>query len=234
LNIFYTTDIITEERYVLNEEESWHISGVLRLAPGEIIYLVDGKGGFNKAEILECLSKKCTVRILEKKTEYGKSPFTLRIALAPTKSMDRTEWFIEKATEIGINEIIFVGCSRSERKIIKLERLQKILISAMKQSQKAYLPGITDLINFNEFIKKPFDGQKFIAHCNIEKIRTHLKMSYTSGQNALILIGPEGDFSMEEIDLATQNGFVEITLGNSRLRTETAALVACNIIHLLN
>lgn len=148
--------------------------------------------------------------------------------------MDRIEWFSEKCTEIGIDAITLLRCRFSERKEVKTERIEKILISAMKQSLKAILPELEGMTDFKKFITRPFDGQKFIAHCYDENDKSLLKQKYEPGNNALILIGPEGDFSPEEVKLALENGFIPISLGNSRLRTETAGVVACQTIHVIN
>jgi 16S rRNA (uracil1498-N3)-methyltransferase len=244
MNLFYTPDI-TSSVYVLNEEESKHAVRVLRLKEGDHIQLIDGIGGFYKAEITDANAKRCSVKIIETQKEYGKRSFYLHIAIAPTKSIDRIEWFLEKATEIGVDEISPIECEHSERTIVKQERLNKILVSAMKQSVKAYLPKLNEMADFDKFVKQDFKGEKFIAHCHPrltsgsspngeERKADHLKNLYTQGQNALILIGPEGDFSQKEVELALKNGFKEISLGNSRLRTETAALVACDVINILN
>jgi 16S rRNA (uracil1498-N3)-methyltransferase len=233
LHLFYTSDITVPD-YVLNREESRHAVKVLRLIAGEFIYLVDGKGGFYKAEIRQSDDEHCRVRIIETQQEYKKQFFHLHIAIAPTKSTDRIEWFLEKATEIGIHEITLLECFRSERRAVKPERLNKVLISAMKQSLKAYLPLLNEKTDFKTLLQNKYHGEKFIAHCNPSDSKLHLKNCYTSGKNAFLLIGPEGDFSPEEVELAIQNGFREISLGNSRLRTETAGLVACSIINMLN
>lgn len=198
-----------------------------------MVQLIDGKGGFYTAKIVEPNSKKCTVEIVETKKEYEKRNHRLHIAIAPTKNNDRLEWFLEKATEIGIDEITPIVCEHSERKVIKPERLEKILVSAMKQSIKAYKPQLNDLVRYTDFIKRPFAGEKFIAHCEDDN-KSYLKNKYTVGRDVLILIGPEGDFSRQEIDEARQNNFTEISLGNSRLRTETAGVVACHTINLFN
>lgn len=246
MNLFYTPDITTPV-YTLSEEESKHAVRVLRLSIGDFIYLIDGVGGFYKAQLTDTNAKRCSVTITEVQKEYGKRPFNLHIAIAPTKSIDRTEWFLEKATEIGIDEITPIECDRSERTVVKTDRLNKILVSAIKQSVKAYLPKLNQMTGFDKFVTQPFEGQKFIAHCNHLSLTsgsspngeernksTYLKNLYKPGQNALILIGPEGDFSEKEVELAVQNGFKEISLGNSRLRTETAALVACDVINISN
>ena len=231
MHVFYTPDIQTHAE--LPEEEAAHAVRVLRLQAGDEVMLTDGKGCFYRAEISTATNKRCLVNILETLLQAPLWKGHLHIAMAPTKNMDRTEWFAEKATEIGINAITCLNCRFSERKEIKPIRLEKILVSAMKQSQKATLPALEGMTDFKKFVATPFDGRKFIAHCE-EGEKPLLKHTYQPGENALILIGPEGDFSPEEIKLAQENGFEPISLGESRLRTETAALVACHTIHVLN
>ncbi|MBQ8530606.1 MAG: 16S rRNA (uracil(1498)-N(3))-methyltransferase [Parabacteroides sp.] len=231
MQIFYTPDIAL--RAELPEEEAGHCIRVLRLTEGDEILLTDGKGMFYKAAISRAHPKHCEVDILESWQQPALWNFQLHIAVAPTKNMDRMEWFAEKATEIGIDAITCLNCRFSERKEVKPARLEKILVSAMKQSQKATLPVLTGMTDFRTFVTQPFDGRKFIAHCE-EGDKKLLKQLYQPGENALVLIGPEGDFSPEEIELALKNGFLPISLGESRLRTETAALVACHTIHVLN
>lgn len=244
MHLFYTPDI-TSEIYTLNEDESRHAVKVLRLKTGDHIQLIDGSGGWYEAEITDDHQKRCTVKVVTKQTEYNKRSWKLHIAVAPTKNIDRMEWFIEKATEIGIEEITPLDCEKSERTVIKTERLNKVAVSAIKQSMKAYLPKINELTEFNKFIGSTsgFNGEKFIAHCHPfplsskgegSGVRSHIKTLYTPQQNVLILIGPEGDFSAAEVKLAIENGFKEISLGQSRLRTETAALYACSVINILN
>lgn len=231
MQLFYTPDIaLTAE---LPEEEAGHCIRVLRLAEGDEIRLTDGKGYFYRAAIRRAHPKHCEVDILESWPQPALWPFKLHIAVAPTKNMDRMEWFVEKATEIGIDAITCLNCRFSERREIKPARLEKILVSAMKQSLKATLPRLTGMTDFKAFVTQPFEGRKFIAHCEEEE-KTPLKHTYRPGENALILIGPEGDFSPEEIALALANGFEPVSLGESRLRTETAALVACHTIHVIN
>ncbi len=232
--LFYTPDI-TSDNYTLNEEESKHCIRVLRLTVGDKIQLIDGKGGWYEAEIKDDNQKRCTVSLIQNKKNVGKRDWQLHIVIAPTKSMDRLEWFIEKATEIGIDEISLVDCYTSERTIVKTERLKKVAVSAIKQSLKAYLPKINEIVDFKKFIifSANFKGQKFIAHCAGGK-KAHLKDVYKKGDDTFILIGPEGDFSPEEVKLAVDNGFKEISLGESRLRTETAALYACTTVNILN
>jgi 16S rRNA (uracil1498-N3)-methyltransferase len=232
MQLFYTPDI--DKSLVLPEEEARHCIRVLRLTEGSEIDLTDGKGYLYKAVIVQAHPKHCVVNIKERILHTPFWKFNLHIAVAPTKNMDRMEWFAEKATEIGINAISFLNCRYSERKEIKGERIEKILISAMKQSLKATLPALDGMVDFKHFIKRPFDGQKFIAHCESDEEKQVLKHVYKAKENALILVGPEGDFSTEEIDLATQAGFKAVSLGESRLRTETAALTACQTIHFVN
>lgn len=232
MHIFYTPDI-QGSTYMLNEEESKHCVRVLRLAEGNIIYLIDGKGGFYKASIAEAHPKHCSINVMETKTEYGKRSFALHIALAPTKMNERTEWFLEKATEIGFDSYTPLICEHSERKEVKTDRLMKVVTTAVKQSIKAYHPQLNEAFRFKEFIARSFDGQKFIAHCN-EGEKIPLQKAYHSGSNALVLIGPEGDFSPNEVKLAIEKGFVPVSLGESRLRTETAGIVVCHTINLLN
>lgn len=231
MQIFYAPDIATNLE--LPEDEALHCVRVLRLIEGNEILITDGKGSFYKAVIVRAHPKHCEVNILEMFVRPSLWSFHLHIAIAPTKNMDRMEWFSEKATEIGINEITCMNCRFSERKEIKTIRLEKILVSAMKQSQKAILPTINGMTDFKKIIQMPFDGRKFIAHCN-EGVKPLIKNLYQQGENVLILIGPEGDFSPEEVAAALQQGFVAVSLGESRLRTETAALIACHTIHVLN
>lgn len=229
--IFYVPDI--QNTNTMTEEESAHCIRVLRKKEGDAIYITDGKGHFFDAVITMPHQKRCEVDIVRIVDEPKSWSDNLQIAFAPTKNMDRVEWFAEKATEIGIDRLTPLLCRYSERKEIKLHRIEKILVSAMKQSQKAYLPVLDEMTSFSDFVKQPFDGQKFIAHCYPTEKKL-LKDIYRLGENALILIGPEGDFSEQEVELAIANGFSPITLGNSRLRTETAALYACSTIRVLN
>jgi len=232
MHIFYTPEL-SGNTYTLNETESKHCIRVLRLDKGDEITLVDGRGGFFTAEIADPNPKRCAVNVVESQQNFGLRNFRVHIAIAPTKNIERIEWFLEKATEIGISRITPLLCRYSERKEIKTERLEKVMVSAMKQSRKAYLPQLDELTKFSEFVRRPFDGQKFIAHCE-EQHRELLKSLVVPTQNYLILIGPEGDFSSEEIELALKEGFQPVSLGDSRLRTETAGVVACHTFNLLN
>jgi len=234
MHLFYTPDITpSHPQYFLNEEESKHAVRVLRLEVGSPVQLIDGRGGLYTAEIKDAHPKRTILQITGVTTEYQKRNHYLHIAIAPTKNLDRLEWFLEKATEIGIDEISLIICQRSERKEAKTERLDKIITSAIKQSLKAYHPVLNEPIAFNKFLAQPFDGQKFIAHCE-DRHKTNLQAELQKHGRYLILIGPEGDFSPTEIDAALDNGYKAITLGESRLRTETAALEACFEVNFLN
>ncbi|WP_207429184.1 16S rRNA (uracil(1498)-N(3))-methyltransferase [Pedobacter sp. SYSU D00535] len=232
--LFYTPDI-AGDNYQLNEEESRHCIKVLRLDTDDEVFLVDGKGGFYKAKITSANAKKTILQVLEKQTDYGKRNYYLHIAVAPTKNIERLEWFLEKATEIGIDEVSPIICDRSERREVKTERLNRIITSAVKQSLKAYHPILNEPRRFRNFISETISSadQKFVAHC-MEGEKFPLKEKTELGRRYLILIGPEGDFTREELQLAQENGFLPITLGSSRLRTETAALEACFEINYLN
>ena len=235
MHIFYTPDLMfSDETYQLSEEESKHCARVLRLKNGDKVNLVDGIGGFYEAEIIEDHPKRTKLSIVQRKAEFGKVAHHLHIAVAPTKNIDRIEWFLEKATEIGIQEITPLICDHSERKDVKIERLEKIMVSAMKQSLKAYLPTLNPPKSFKDFMLEQSASEwKYIAHC-IPTQRKAISQGFTKQQRYLILIGPEGDFSHKEVQIALENGFVPITLGESRLRTETAALQACFEINYLN
>jgi len=232
MHLFYTPDL-KDDTYRLSEDESKHCIRVLRLTEGETLFLVDGKGLYCEAVITNAHPKACLLKVVRKQYNYGKRDYQLTIGAAPTKNIDRYEWFLEKATEIGIDTIIPLISRYSERKEIKPERLEKVMVSAMKQSIKAYLPVLNPLQTFKETIKKPTPGQRFIAHCN-EGEKVLLRDAVIKGQDVLILIGPEGDFSTDEVELAVKEGFIPISLGDSRLRTETAALVACHTVNLIN
>lgn len=223
MNLFYIPEIIpSTQQITLPEEESKHACRVLRMKIGDQMMVLDGRGGTYVAEITEDHPKHCTIKILQYEFEEKPSK-EIHIAIAPTKNSDRIEWFAEKATEVGITEISLILCSNSERKQMKEDRLEKILIAAMKQSQRKYLPVLNPLVPFKEFIAKNPKGA--IAHCEDEEKNT-LKEVFQSAHFP-ILIGPEGDFSKEEIKLAKQSGYAFVSLGNTRLRTETAGLYAC-------
>jgi 16S rRNA (uracil1498-N3)-methyltransferase len=230
--LFYAPDLNPEDCF-LSEEESRHCIKVLRLQKDDQIEVIDGKGNFYHAKITAPDPKKTRFTILQSQQQFGKRNHHLHIAVAPTKNIERLEWFIEKATEIGIDEITPILCQHSERKIINHDRLNKVITSAVKQSLKAYHPQLNQLCTFSSLVKTQIEAQKWIAHCaDAEKVS--IKEALIPQKKYLILIGPEGDFSPQEINLALENGFQAITLGNSRLRTETAALEACFEVNFLN
>lgn len=229
--IFYCPDITTNPQ--LPEAESQHCARVLRMKENDKLLITDGKGYFYRAVLLQANPKSCIVSIEEEMPQSKEWNFDLHIAFAPTKKLDRMEWFVEKVTEIGIDTFSPLKCRYSERKNINATRLEKIIVSAMKQSQKCRLPQIDEMIKFDEFIQQPFAGQKFIAHC-YDSVKTPLTKTCKKNRNTLILIGPEGDFSEEEVTEAIEHGFTPISLGKSRLRSETAALVACHTVHVMN
>jgi len=231
MQLFFIPDIAGDS-VTLNETESKHAVKVLRMSEGTRVHIVDGKGGFYEAEISDAHPKKCRLSVLKVQKETSRKNYRVHIAIAPTKNNTRFEWFLEKATEIGIDEITPLLTEHSERKAVKTDRLEKILVSAMKQSQKTFLPKLNELISFKDFIQNNSEKEKFIAHCNNGE-KPHLKNTLKKEQDLLILIGPEGDFSLEEVAAAKENGFREISLGNERLRTETAGIVACHIANLM-
>lgn len=252
MNLFYTPDI-SGSFYSLNEEESRHCQKVLRLHLGDIVNLTDGKGMLYEARISDLQGRAVTVEIVSRKDNFGRKDYYLHMAVAPTKSIDRFEWFLEKATEIGVDEITPLICEHSERRQLRIDRLQKVLTAAMKQSLKAYLPKLNEPVLIGNFLSSephssklpslqasllpripanPLPENKFIAY--ITPNAPLLKQLYKKGSDSTILIGPEGDFSPSEVDAAIQSGYQVISLGNSRLRTETAAIAACHSIELLN
>ena len=213
---------------ILSEEESHHFAKVLRGNEGDIVHVTDGKGNLAEVEINSISKKAVEGKVVNLKTDFEKKNYYLHLAIAPTKTMERLEFFLEKATEIGIDEITFLQTFHSERKNIKIERIEKIVQSATKQSLKAYLPKVNDLTKFNDFIKSDFEGfTKCIAHCEKDIERTPLRYVLSENpQKILIMIGPEGDFSRDEILAAEEHNFAGISLGHQRFRTETAALQA--------
>ena len=233
MQLFYNPDIDeTTKSFSFDKEESKHIIKVLRKKDSDILHVTNGSGLLFETEITLASDNKCIVEVLSIK----KSPepkFRLHLAVAPTKMNDRFEWFLEKATEIGIQEITPIICDRSERKVINLERFEKIILSAMKQSNETFLPKLNDAVSFKEFIKQKNKGLQFIAHCE-ETDKRSLKDALKPNEDVTLLIGPEGDFSDKEIALAIENNFQPVTLGNTRLRTETAAVVACHSVVFFN
>lgn len=223
-----------EDTLTLPEEESQHAVRVLRLKEGDAVEVVDGKGTLFQCRISLAHSKKCGVEIVEKQSIPPHWGNKIVMCVAPTKNLDRIEWLAEKCTEIGMDRLIPLRCRYSERKELKTERLQKILVSAMKQSLKASMPQLDEMTPVLEVINMPFEGQKFICYCDDAVERRLLAQEYRPGTDTMILIGPEGDFSREEVDAALKNGFVAVSLGESRLRTETAAVAACFTCHTIN
>jgi 16S rRNA (uracil1498-N3)-methyltransferase len=232
MHIFYIPQI-SGNSMVLPEDESKHCVRVLRLGFGDTINIVDGQGTMLTCSITDPHPKRCAVDVIDTKHQFGKRNFHLHIAIAPTKNIDRFEWFLEKATEIGIDEITPLLCEHSERKTVNLERLERVIAAAMKQSIKAYLPKLNPLTPFKDVAAMEFDGRKLIAYCG-DFDEPHTKDLISKGDNVLMLIGPEGDFSPAEVELAMHNGFKTTGLGPSRLRTETAGVVACTIANLRN
>ncbi len=229
MRLFYNPDF-DPKHPALTEDEVKHAIRVLRLSEGDDIFIINGKGQRFHSSLKSISKRSCELELLETETIPTAFTYRLHMAIAPTKNIDRLEWFLEKATEIGISEITPIWCHRSERKQVKHDRLEKILVSAMKQSLQATIPTLNQAISFEKLILQSSESEKFIAHCE-EGEKPHLKHAY-EGTDALVLIGPEGDFSPEEIQLALDHDFKPISLGETRLRTETAALVANQIIHL--
>lgn len=236
MHLFYTAAIEPQHKdFILCEDESKHAIRVLRLVTGDIVGLVDGRGGWYTAEIIDPHPKRTVLKILTVKESFNKLNYDLHIAIAPTKSIDRIEWFLEKATEVGISEITPLLVEHSERKEVKLDRLNKVVVSAMKQSLKAYLPKINPLISFSDFLvqQETTSAVKVITHC-AEGEKKFLNKVCPAGGKYLVLIGPEGDFSTAEVSKALAMGYLPVSLGESRLRTETAALASCIELSLVN
>ncbi len=232
MNLFYAHEIHQPD-FVLDVAESKHLLKVLRMKDGDTVHFTDGNGFFYECRIILASTYGCRLKVVNKRAGNDKRPFLLYMAVAPTKNINRFEWFLEKATEIGVDRIIPFTGSHSERKIIKTERLNRVITAAVKQSLKSYRPQLNETIKFDTVLDIPFDGQKFIANIHSDE-NLELVKAYKKGANSLILIGPEGDFSGEELEQARNKGFLPVRLGPSRLRTETAAVVACHTVNLLN
>jgi 16S rRNA (uracil1498-N3)-methyltransferase len=235
MQLFYNPTITKDSKEIIfNKEESRHIFKVLRKQEGSILNLTNGKGLFFEVTLIQSNLKNCLATVLEV-TKQEPLPYSLHLVVAPTKLNDRYEWFLEKATEIGVTEITPIICDHSERKLIKLERFEKKIQSAMKQSLKAFLPKINEAITFRDFLKSQESNlhQKLIAHCE-ESNKQSLKSVLKPNDSTTLLIGPEGDFSTNEINDSIKAGFIPVTLGTSRLRTETAAIVACHSVAFIN
>lgn len=243
VRFFYVPDASSVNE--LPEEEAQHAVRVLRMEMGDEMMLMDGEGVFYRAIVTEATKKRCLYRIEETLPQERQWQPHLHLAMAPTKNMDRTEWFAEKATEIGFDELTFLRCRWSERTVIKTERVEKILVSAMKQSHKAWKPILNEMVDFKAFLQEIKEREnvagkvmrKFICHCYEEEglgEKVALKDVLKSGEDVLVMVGPEGDFSIDEVKMAEANGFQSVSLGKSRLRTETAALVAVHLMNLIN
>ena len=231
---FYVPDAANQVE--LPAEEATHALRVLRLKGGDEIFLMDGEGSFFRAEVTAASSKRCLYEIKEEMPQQRAWKGHIHLAIAPTKMMERIEWMAEKATEIGFDELSFLNCQFSERKVVKTPRIDKIVISAVKQSHKAWKPIVNQMVSFKEFIAQPRKGRKFICHCyeEFEKVdlMTELQKPYDEDADVTVLVGPEGDFSVDEVKLAIANGYESASLGTSRLRTETAGLMSVAMANL--
>jgi len=236
MNLFYSSKPISDV-HVLDEQESRHIVKVLRLRIGNVLHLTDGKGKLYQTKIINDNIKACTVEVVSEVENHNRLSYNLHIAIAPTKNSDRLEWFVEKAVEIGITNITTLICEHSERNFIKKDRIERLMVSAMKQSLRIDLPVFSESVPFEDFVKQQEHAykQKFIAYCgDLEQEPAPLKSVCNANTDTLILIGPEGDFSPEEVYFAMEHGFIPVSLGRFRLRTETAALLACATVQLVN
>ena len=232
---FYCPDIA--DTLTLGEEDSKHCVKVLRMSEGDTIEVVDGNGTLYTCRITMAHPKRCAIEVLDQQTQTPHWGHRIVLAIAPTKNLDRIEWLVEKCVEMGIDRIIPLRCHNSERTVLKTERLKKIMVAAMKQSLKATLPQLDEMTSIMDVIAEPCDGTRCIAYCDAllpREQRLTLARAYQPGSDVMVLIGPEGDFSPEEVQAATAAGFVPVTLGESRLRTETAGLMAVASIHALN
>jgi 16S rRNA (uracil1498-N3)-methyltransferase len=233
MEIFYAPDI-NGNTYTLDEKESRHLIRVLRMIKGQDVKLIDGKGNLFTGIISDPDQKKCTIEITGEIRDFEKRSYRLHIAISPIKNPERFEWFIEKSVEIGIDEITPLICKNTEKPGIKVERINNLIISAMKQSLKATKTILNEPVNFKEFISRHSDGVRIIAHCEKSLKRLGIADVYQENRDAIILIGPEGDFSKDEINFAIANDYQPVHLGPSRLRTETAGIAACHSIYFLN
>ena len=235
MQLFYAPEVdFSQGVYVFSEEESRHIVRVLGVGGGDELFVTDGQGTLARAEITNGSLKHCEVAVREIRPEFERRAYRMHLAVAPTKNADRIEWLVEKATEIGVDVITLLSTDHSERRVLRTDRLEKIAVGAIKQSQKAYLPRIEPVTPFAEWVSLPFDGLKLIAHCERGEDKVLMKNLVRPGVDVRVLIGPEGDFSPAEIALALRHGYRPISLGQSRLRTETAALVAVHTVALIN
>lgn len=235
MQLFYNETVeALSSQVIFDKEESKHIVKVLRKSVGDVVWVTNGKGVLLQAEIQDDNEKKCVALVVKSTLQQTKN-YRLHLVVAPTKLNERYEWFLEKATEIGVDEITPLICDFSERKIIKKERYEKVILSAMKQSLQCYLPILNEVISFSEFVKKPINGCKLVAHCYQNEKKELSEILFAENQKEItILIGPEGDFSTLEIQQLLEKNFCPISLGNNRLRTETAAVVACNSVSIVH
>jgi 16S rRNA (uracil1498-N3)-methyltransferase len=233
MQIFYAPEI-DGNSYILDEKESKHCIRVLRMTKGTAVRLIDGKGNLYEGVISNPDQKKCLINITAIISDFEKRNYNLHIAISPLKNAERFEWFVEKSVEIGIDEITPVICKNTEKLKIKTERINNIIVSAMKQSIKASRTKINETLSFEDFVRKDYPGEKLIAHCGSEGERLKIDRVYSKGDEVTIIIGPEGDFSESEIVMAMTSGFRQIHLGKSRLRTETAGIAACHSIYFIN
>ena len=233
IHSFYVPEALTTTE--LPSDEAMHALRVLRMKEGDEMMLMDGQGNYYRAEVTLAQSKHCFYEIKEQMPQERQWKGHLHLAIAPTKMMERMEWMTEKAVEVGLDELSFLNCQFSERRQVKIPRLQKIMISAVKQSHKAWITQLNEMVSFNAFIQQSREGRKYIAHCYEEVPRTYLfdelRHSADTG-DATVLIGPEGDFSIEEVRQAVAAGYISVHLGKSRLRTETAGLSAVMMMQL--
>jgi 16S rRNA (uracil1498-N3)-methyltransferase len=233
MQVFYAPDI-DGAVHILDEKESRHIVKVLRMKKGMPVNLIDGKGTLYEGEIQDDNLKRCIIKITSSVRNFESRNYNLHIAISPLKNTDRFEWFVEKSVELGIDSITPLICHNTEKQSIKLERINGIIVAAMKQSLKAKITTLHRPVDFREFIKNKPGDIRMIAHCNNSFSRINLKNIYIKGENATILIGPEGDFTAEEIVLASGSGYEGVSLGAGRLRTETAGVAACHSVHFMN
>ncbi|MCU0472268.1 MAG: 16S rRNA (uracil(1498)-N(3))-methyltransferase [Bacteroidales bacterium] len=233
MQIFYAPDI-DGTFYILDERESKHTIRVLRMREGDPVKLIDGKGNLYEGVIKDPDPKRCLVKVESVIRNFEKRNYRLHIAISPLKNPERFEWFVEKSVEIGIDEITPLICRNTEKPGIKTERINNIIISAIKQSLKPKITLLNSACSLGEFINQPHDGRLMIAHCNENHKRIGIAEACKKGEDAVILIGPEGDFSEEEIKSILSNNFTQIHLGPSRLRAETAGVAACHSIYFIN
>ena len=230
---FYVPDAANQTE--LPVDEAMHALRVLRLKGGDEMFLMDGVGNYYRAQVTIAATHHCYYEILEQMPQEPQWKGRVQLGIAPTKMLDRVEWMLEKATEIGVDEVSFLNCQFSERKLIKTTRLEKIVVSAVKQSHKAWKPVLNEIVSFKSFINQPHEGRKYIAHCYEEVPRTYLfdeLRKPSDSEDAIVLIGPEGDFSIDEVKMAIDAGWQSVDLGKSRLRTETAGLTAIMMMQL--